>query len=400
MYQKPNLISRHLALVCAVILAFAVSTTSARSNFAERTSLAQSKFSISLMRHLQSSNGDVIVVSPAGAAAAIALVSLGASQRFRETAQATLGYDSSRRADLDLEEFLQSISGIAGADGSCSIANAAALDSKIEPDPNTISRMRSSGPEIWIKSLSDASTVQFINQWVSEKTRGFIGEIVDNGIGNSGMVVLNALYFKDDWATSFDKARTQLALFHNADGTVEKAPMMRGTITAAARLEGRIAAISLPYKSSRFSLTLVTTRDTPAAFSEFTDIENWLNQTDYRPARMEVILPRMVLRKSSSLMSSLNSTGLGAAFADSGTFLPLSKRPIHLDGVLQKIYFKIDEQGSQAAAATAVYGRSIAAASAEPNLISFDKPFVFALRDQVTGMWLLSGYVGRLPAGE
>jgi serpin B len=352
------------------------------------------------MRHLQSSNRDAIVVSPAGAAAAIALLGLGASQRFRETAHATLGYDSSRRADLDLEEILQSIAAIAGADRSFSIANAAALDSKLEPDPNTISRMRSSGAKIWIQSLSDESTIQSINQWVSEKTGGFIGEIVDNGIGNSGMVVLNALYFKDDWATSFDKARTQLVPFHNADGTVEKAPMMRGAITAAARLEGRLAAISLPYKSSRFSLTLVTTRDTPAAFSEFADIENWLNLTDYRPTHMEVILPRMVLQESSSLMSSLNSTGLGAVFEDSGTFLPLSKRPIRIDEVLQKIYFKIDEQGSEAAAATAVYGRSIAAVPAEPNLISFDKPFVFALRDQVTGMLLLSGYVGRLPTGE
>jgi serine protease inhibitor len=393
-----------LQRVIELLLIFAlVSSASAQTTVVERTASAQTKFAVSMIRHLHASNKGNTIVSPAGTASAIAMLGVGANSIFRDTAQLALGYPNTRSADLDLEELLRLGASVVQADHerSFSTASAAVLDPQLDPEPNTVARMRDSGADVWIKSLGDASTIRSINEWVSTKTNGLIGEIVDSSISDSGMLVLNALYFKDKWATAFDEAQTQRSAFQNADGTVEMVPMMRTVVTAPARLEGRIAGVSLPYASSRFSLVLVTTSDQPADFLGFSNIEDWLDERAFQQTRIEVFLPRMVLRQTLDLMPSLQATaGLGSVFADKNTFSPISKKPVHLDAVLQKLYFKVDEQGSEAAAATGIFGRSITANRADTALIKFDRPFVFALRDRVTGMLLLSGYVGRIPLGN
>lgn len=396
-YPRWFIIRRAIELALA---AGFVSTAAAETSFVERTSRAQSLLSAKLITHLEKSNPTVII-SPAGAGSAMAILGLGGSDALRANTQAALGYDGERAPIADFEGILQSIAGISEEDPNKSIgmAHVAILDEQVRPDPDAVARLQRGGANVWIKSLRSPSTIRTANEWVSAQTKGTIREIVDYGGSYSGMLVLSALYFKGDWANGFDKTRTELSTFRNSDGTTRRIPMMRTTVTAQARFDSRIVGISLPYKSSRFHLTLVTTRDTIARFSDFQDIENWMNESHFQPSKVEVLLPRLEFRQSSDLMSSLRAAGLGNSFEEADAFSQISQETIRLSGILQKVYFKVDEEGTEAAAATAIFGRSIAEAAPEQALISFDKPFAFGLRDRSTGMLLVSGYVGSISAG-
>jgi serpin B len=366
----------------------------------ERTLAAQSKLTTVLIGRLQQTGKENTIISPAGVAAALALLGLGASDGFREATHVVLGYDGNRPAGVDLEDLRKNLLTVSDGNGHGSgftFANAAVIDPQLEPNSDAVARMRESKADVWIKSLSDGGTVSSINQWVAAKTNGLIKEILDGGVSHSGLIVLNALYFKDDWAFAFDRVQTQLAPFHDSVGAVGDVPMMRSNLTVPLRSHERFAAVDLQYQTPRFSLTLVTTRDTPASYREFADVTSWLDGKGFSQTSVSIQLPRFTLRQTTNLLSSLDAGGFGSARHDRTAFLPITNKPVDITDVLQKVCLVINEQGTEAAAATSAFARSMTVIPSKTDTISFDKPFIFGLRDRVTGLILLSGYIGSVP---
>jgi serine protease inhibitor len=145
-------------------------------------------------------------------------------------------------------------------------------------------------------------------------------------------------------------------------------------------------------------LTLVTTRDNPVGFSAIADVIDWLAGTGFSQWNIELRLPRFLIRRTTDLLPALDEAGLRHARRDPSAFARLTRKPVDISAIIQKVYLKVDEQGSEAAAATAIVDHSITAKPSVANSVTFDKPFIFALRDQMTGLFLLSGYVGSLLA--
>jgi serpin B len=374
----------------------------AQDSSSDRTLAAQTRLTATLVTHLQVTDRDNAIVSPAGIAAALALLDIGTSDGFRQTARGVLGFDNSHPAASDFENLRDQVSDVDrladSATPTLSFANAAVFDPRLEADPQIIARMRDTRADVSVASLSDHATVNSINQWVANKTKGLIPEIVDDSISSTRLIVLNALYFKDDWATPFNKASTQQAAFHDSTGGAADVPMMSGTVTMPFRSDGRFAAIDLHYKSGRFALTLVTTRDSPASFAEFAGVANWLSGSDFEPTRVNLQLPRFTLRQSMDVLPALDAAGLADARHDPAAFAPISRNPLDISAILQKVYLRINEQGTEAAAVTSVMVRGATVRIDKTDSASFDKPFIFALRDEVSGLILLSGYIGKVPA--
>jgi serpin B len=382
----------------ALLAPFAVHAQDAA---AERTLAAQAKLTTALVDRLQPTGKENAIVSPAGVAAVFALLDVGTSDGFREAAHTVLGYDNSRAAAVDFEDLrdqIASVDHLAGSAGATfSFANAAVFDPKLNANLDVIARMRQSRAEVSIQSLADHATVNAINEWVAKKTNNLIPQIVNDSIADAGLIALNALYFKDDWAVSFDKAQTQLAAFRDSSGGLSDVPMMHGVMSTPFRAAGRFAAVDLRYKSGRFSLTLVTTRDVPATFGEFADVTNWLSGNEFEPSSVSVQMPRFTLRQSMDLLPALDAAGLAGARHDRGAFAPITSSVLDISAILQKVYLGINEQGTEAAAATSVMVRAASIAPTRADTIAFDKPFIFALRDNLTGLILLSGYIGKVP---
>jgi serpin B len=368
---------------------------------ADRAVAAQTRLTTTLVARLQPTGTENAVVSPAGIAAVLALLDVGTSDGFREVAHTVLGYDNSRAAAADFEDLrdqIVSVDHLAGTgSGTFTFASAAVFDPKLNANPDVIARMRQSRAEVSILPLADPATVNAINGWVANKTNNLIPQIVNDNIADAGLIALNALYFKDDWAVAFNKAQTQLAAFHNSAGGVTEVPMMHGAMMTPFRTAGRFAAVDLRYKSGRFSLTLVTTRDTPAPFADFADVTNWLSADQFEQSNVTLHMPRFTLRQSMDLLPALDAAGLANARRDRGAFAPITTNVLDISGILQKVYLAVNEQGTEAAAATSVVVRAASIAPSRSDTLILDKPFIFALRDNLTGLILLSGYIGQVP---
>ena len=369
---------------------------------AERTAAAQTRLTTILVDRMQPTGKENAVVSPAGVAAVFALLDLGSSEGFREAAHTVLGFDGSRAAAGDFEDLRDQLASedhlAAYAGGMFSFANAAIFDPKINANPDVIARMRQNKAEVSVLPLADKATVNAINDWVARKTNNLIPQIVNDNIADAGLIAVNALYFKDDWAVTFNKAQTRLAAFRDANGGITDVPMMHATMPTAFRSEGRFAAVDLGYKSGRFSLTMVTTRDRPASFAEFVGVTSWLSSDQFEKVNVNLQMPRFTLRQSADLLPALDAAGLAGARRDPGAFAPISSNVLDISAILQKVYLGVNEQGTEAAAATSVMVRAASIAPTRNDALTIDKPFIFALRDNATGLILLSGYIGKVPA--
>ena len=319
--------------VFAGVLSAAVLVASgarAQDAAAERTVAAQTRLTTALVERLQPTGKENAIVSPAGVAAVFALLDVGSSDGFREAAHTVLGFDGSRAAAADFEDLRDQIANedhlAAGASGVFSFANAAIFDPKINPNPDVIARMRQSKAEVSVLPLADHSTVNAINDWVARKTNNLIPQIVNDNIADAGLIAVNALYFKDDWAVTFNKSQTQLTAFRDSTGGITDVPMMHATMTTAFRAQGRFAAVDLNYKSGRFSLTMVTTRDAPASFAEFAGVTSWLSSDQFEMTSVNLQMPRFTLRQSADLLPALDAVGLAGARRDPGAFALISEQ--------------------------------------------------------------------------
>ena len=333
----------------------------------------------------------------------MALLDLGTGDKFRNTAQRVLGFDNTVDAATDFNNLRQEMASLdrAGVDGTFSFANAAVFDPRLRLVPDLLGSMRATGAEVSQQSMSDPATVKGVNDWVAAKTRNRIPSIIDNGAADANLVILNALYFKSDWATAFEKSNTRPAVFRELDGKQADVPMMHSKVSMPFRSNAQFAAVDLRYKASRFSLVIATSRNKPASMQDFAGISNWLTGENFTETEVDLRMPRFTLRHGSELLPALDAAGLKQVRFDPAAFSRLSPDRIDMSSVVQKVFLAVNEQGTEAAAATAITTR---AASIRIKLnedrLTVDKPFIFALRDKLSGLVLVSGYVGSIPAEE
>ena len=259
--------------------------------------------------------------------------------------------------------------------------------------------LQATGADVSVEDLSKPELVKRVNDWVAARTNGLIPSILDQPPGRAGLVALNALYFKDRWQTPFDAKATDTAPFHAVGGRSIDVPMMHSTVRQLLfRQDDRFVAVDLPYATAGFSLVVVATKAGPARVTDFADAAGWLSGASFEPSEGQVALPRFSLRSSADLLGALDALGLKRARLSPAAFAGLSPVPQVIAQVLQRTVIKVDEEGTEAAAATAaVTKRSF---TADFVKMTVDKPFLFALRDQTSGLILLAGYVGDPTGGN
>lgn len=389
------------AAVSALALLVATAANAA-PELSDRILSAQVRLSTSLVERLQTRPGETAIVSPAGVAAAMALLDVGTDDKFRSVAHRVLGFDASVDAATDFANLRQEIMSLdrAGSDGSTFVfANSAVFDPKLRLVPDLLGRMRATGAEVSQQALSEPSTVKSINDWVAAKTRNRIPSIIDNGSSDANLVILNALYFKSDWATAFEKSQTRPAMFQQLDGRQSDVAMMHGKVSLPFRSNQQFAAVDLRYKAGRFALVIATSRNKPASMQDFASISNWLTGENFTETDVDLRMPRFTLKQGAELLPALDAAGLKQVRFSPAAFSQLSPDRIDMSSVVQKVFLGINEQGTEAAAATAVTTRTASIRlKLNDDKLSVDKPFIFALRDKVSGLVLVSGYVGSIPA--
>lgn len=239
-----------------------------------------------------------------------------------------------------------------------------------------------------------------INDWVSEQTEGKIEDLIPPGAIDTltRLVLTNAIYFNAAWAESFDKDMTTDGPFYRLDGSQVTVPMMKQQ-TSFRYAEGEgYQAVELPYDGYGLSMViLLPAAEEFATFEEGLDAER-LNTILQDLSRHEVVLtmPRFEMTSDFSLAQVLTAMGMPAAFSDSADFSAMTGgRDLFIGDVIHKAFVSVDEEGTEAAAATAVIMEAMAAMPEpeRPIEVTVDHPFIFLIRDIQTGTILFLGRV-------
>jgi serine protease inhibitor len=362
---------------------------------------AQAKLSAHLVGHLQKSRGagENTVVSPASLTAILATLALGADDKMQAAIHKTLRLDErSGGVAADLETVRSKLRNIGlqrEEQGAVfALANLIVIDPRGRPNTPMVERLRANA-EVVVDDLSRTATVDRVNAWASEQTRGLIRKVFEGPQRQAGLAGINALYFKGLWQEQFDARLTQPQPFRLLGGRSANVPMMTRVGSYRYRESGRFVAVDLPYRNDRFVLTVTTTNDRPAPASEFSAVAGWLTGEAFDSARVDLSLPRFTVTGGAELLEALDAIGLKAGRSSPTAFAPLAAAPQLLDRIVQQTYLRVDEEGTEAAATTAITATRAARPSQTVKVV-VDKPFVFALRDRRSGLILMSGYIGNV----
>lgn len=241
-----------------------------------------------------------------------------------------------------------------------------------------------------------------INQWVADKTEGHIENLLSPQSVNSQtrLVLTNAVYFFSGWKYEFRKGDTQPAAFAVSPRESVNVSLMTQTNRLRYAKSDGVQILELPYQTGGLSMVVLLpkTSNGLAALDQglsAKQVNGWMKQLELQ--QVEVFLPKFKLDSSFELQDVLSTMGMPIAFEQSqADFTGIeASGEIYLSAVIHKVFIDVNEQGTEAAAATAVVGDGSPAPrdSDQPNVFRADHPFVYLIRDQETGSVLFIGRV-------
>ncbi|KAF0218661.1 MAG: serine (or cysteine) proteinase inhibitor clade B (ovalbumin) [Geobacteraceae bacterium] len=239
---------------------------------------------------------------------------------------------------------------------------------------------------------------QTINKWVEDQTNNRIQNLIppDGVTSDTRLVLTNAMWFKANWASQFPKTGTANGSFTNRDGSSSSVPFMSQVFTAPYAQVAGCQAVDIPYAGGELSMLVIM--PTPGSFDAFLstlsptvigDITSHLAHTG-----MDFSMPKYTFTRESPMGAILQSLGMTDAFAPGrADFSGIDgNRDLFVAAVFHKAFIAVDEEGTEAAAATAINVGVTAAPSANQT-VKIDHPFLFLIRDRQTGLILFMGKV-------
>jgi serpin B len=355
-----------------------------------------------------------LVLSPYSVLAALGMTLTGAAGTTADEMRALLGVgDLGERWHKGVNALTATIEGLAGeqerADGS-----------KAELALSTADQLFGQRGVAWEADFLDLlakeygaglRTVDFetaaekartaINAWVEQQTHDRIVDLLAEGAvdASTRLVLVNAIYLKAPWENPFEKSLTATGPFHRADGSSVDADLMRLPELSTYLVGGDgWSSVSLPYAGRGLAMTVVLPDQgaldgveeqvRSGGFAAFLATAD-----DVQPTAVELTLPRWSFRTSAPLKEPLIELGMPTAFGDGADFTPMTEEdlPLVVSDVVHQGFVAVDEEGTEAAAATAVIMAETAVPITEPFVV--DRPFLFVVHDVEHGTPLFVGRV-------
>jgi serine protease inhibitor len=362
---------------------------------------AQNAFGLALLADEAAHHpGKNVFLSPLSIFLALGMLENGAAGETLAAMRRTMAVPESvgdgelQEAASELSKALRSREGIELA-----IANAVWSDPSLPLAPAFVEKCRDLyQAEAFSFSFMQPGAADIINAWVKRNTRDKIPYIVDTDTVQASKAILtNAIYFKGDWREPFSKSATVDEIFHRADGGQKKVRMMsRQGIEGAYHAGDGFEAAELPYGFSGMALYAILPAPGTRPEEAMAQVSVGKLIGERQPFRLDLRLPRFTLDYETKLKEPLSRMGMKVAFHyPEAEFTPLGSPLFFIGQVIHKTRLEIDEQGTVAAAATAIVGipGSAAPRPMERKVLVFDRPFGLLLCDATTGAMLFAGVV-------
>jgi serpin B len=374
---------------------------------ARQASAALDAFGFDFYRAALTSGGNA-VVSPTSIVLALSMAQAGARGETGSQMDAVLhslagsgdgdGINSLDQALAGLSGTFKDVSGT-GRPVTLRIANAPFAQRGLQlqqPFLDTLASRYGAGLRLVDYKNDPSGACRLIDSWVSDQTEGRIPELLDSLQPSTRLVLVNAIYLKAPWLKPFDEHDTKTAPFTRPDGSQVGVPTMSLNLS-----EGRYAsgtgwqAVELPYINNTLAMTIVVPDDL-AAFERGLDAARFAQiTTALQQAIVDLTLPRFKIETKSELASTLAGMGMPLAFDSARADFSgiTTEERLYIAKVVHQANIAIDENGTEASAATAVVMAAATGAPVQPVTMHVDRPFIFAVRDTTTGAILFLGRV-------
>ncbi|MDD3148057.1 MAG: serpin family protein [Candidatus Riflebacteria bacterium] len=351
--------------------------------------------------------GDNVFLSPYSIDVAFNMAMAGASDATLDEFLSVLGHaDGEETAQKNTGELLGFINSIqAKGDITLAAANAIWPDIKFSLLPLFVETLKNVY-QVDMQSLDFAGNksevVQTINSWVKEKTAGKIEGPMTEGMVDekTGMILINAIYFKGNWAEKFEKSATRPADFHISPAKTVKVNMMRQSGDFRFYSCSEFKALEMLYAGDDLSMMVLLPAEglNIANLSEKLSPE-FLTRVANSMHKTEVIVgvPSFKLETEFGLNNAIQALGLAKAFDSKAEFKRITdKSGLFISSAIHKAFVEVNEEGTEAAAITMLEVQP--ESYSEPDEFIADRPFVFIIRERQTGCILFMGTLVNPPA--
>lgn len=399
-----------------VILGFSAGTAAAQTDeMANRADIeavaaGNTAFAIDIYRQLiGDGDGGNLFISPSSISSAVAMAYAGArgetAEQIAQTMYFTLPPDRFHAAMGDASSMLDI------SEDWLQLNNANALwiqdGLSLLPAFENITAEHYGAGVNRVDFISDHDAArETINEWVEERTQDRIQDLLAplSVSERTRFVLTNAIYMNADWRRDFSANATAMEPFRTLSEEDVTADMMRQVNEFRHMRTRHFQAIELPYRGDALSMVVFLPRSEDGLGQleqRLTEerLSRWIDDLYASdPVRVDLRLPRFRLEEKYELKDYLQQLGLILPFAYEADFFGISEdlqgiERFVIDGIVHQSFVEVDEQGTEAAAATAVVGVVVSGARRQPDPIAFhaDHPFLFLIRDNRTGLIIFMG---------
>lgn len=377
-----------------------------QASAAQTTAYTSKKFAFDLFNRISSDKSAKkanVLLSPFSAYAALSMTLNGAKASTLAQIAKTLGTSSANLDQLNKRNHDAIIKLTANKDVKLELADAIFVDSSIKLKTKFVDLCKQSyKAEAYMENFGSSDSVNKINHWCDEKTHGKIPQILRQLSADDKIVLLNAIYFKGAWMSTFEKEATKENKFTAEGGKVELVKMMNQQTLLPYYRSKHFASVEMPYAGRKQSLFIfLPDKDSSVAtFQAQFNPDNWnIWMKGYKDTAVLLSMPRFTINLETQLKNILSSMGMEDAFSRSkADFSNMLEQNAWISSVLQKTFMQLNEDGTEAAAVTAIKMTPKCAEEEPVKPLEFkvDRPFVIALVDKETDEILFLGKIADL----
>ncbi len=336
-----------------------------------------------------------VFISPFSISTALTMAYNGADGSTKEAMRQTLGFENLNDEEINqayknllalLENLDQKVTFTAA--NSIWYAQQFQLQAPFVKNNQTYFQAQAQGLD-----FSSNTAKNTINDWVKAKTQGKITDIIQEIRPEHVLFLVNATYFKGTWTYPFNKKLTRPALFRQEDGTTQNIDFM--TMENGRYLlyqDATRQVIDLPYGNQQYSMTLIVPQEQHtvqevAKTLNSNKLTEWLTKAD--TSKLELQMPKFKLEYQKELREILTQLGMGEAFSNQANFSRMlqSDQSLAISEVMHKAFVEVNEEGTEAAAATSVG----VVLTSLPQVVQINRPFIFLIREKSSNAILFIG---------
>ncbi|XP_031846473.1 leukocyte elastase inhibitor isoform X3 [Nomia melanderi] len=377
------------SILIACLIPLAMGTTEVNTEALSAVSQGMNEFSSSLFKAIVDENPGNLICSPLSAAVVLAMAAYGARGNTETQFKSVLHLPTSD--ELGTSGYQALISNLNNIkNNTLLLANKAFVNQKFHLKPTykalTEDSFRSTTELVNFGQSAEAANK--INSWVKENTKDRIDGIVSSSdlTDDTALVLVNAIYFKGKWKNKFDPMLTKEMPFHVNGKTVKQVPTMykQNNYKYGVLSQMNAKFIEIPYQGDGMSMVIVL----PDEINGLAEVERKMKDVNLNDILrqgydrdVQLFFPKFKIESKIDLNSPLQQLGLTDAFTSSANFSGIADSPIAISKVIQKAFIEVNEEGSEAAAATGHHVHWHAPAPPTiPETFRVDRPFYLAIK--------------------